>query len=148
LGSIIEALCFGWIDSKINKRDKESHYQLFSVRNPKSNWSAVNKKKIEALLKAGRMQPAGLQAVAKAKANGTWDALNEIEQGILPYDLEMALKETTPAFDYFTAFPKSVKRGILEWILNAKTVETRSRRIHETVQLAAQNKRANQYNPK
>jgi len=145
--AVEEALCFGWIDSKINKRDGESFYQFFARRNPRSNWSRVNKQKVEVLLAAGRIAPAGLAAIEAAKKSGTWTALDEVENLTLPPDLEAALRANAIAMQHFEAFPRSAKRGILEWILNAKKSETRRKRSEETATLAAQNIRANQYRP-
>ncbi len=139
------ALCFGWIDSTPNKRDEQSFYQFFSRRNPKSKWSRVNKEKIERLSAAGLMHPAGIAAVELARENGAWTALDEVENLTIPADLEAALDANPQAKSFFEAFPRSVKRGILEWISNAKQVETRRKRVEETVTLAAQNIRANQY---
>jgi uncharacterized protein YdeI (YjbR/CyaY-like superfamily) len=143
--AVDEALCFGWIDSKPNKRDEESYFQLFSRRNPNSNWSAVNKEKIQKLLSEGRMAEAGLQMIEIAKENGTWNALDEVEQLIIPTDLDEEFSLYEQAAQHFDAFPRSVKRGILEWIFNAKRSETRKKRIAETARLAEKNIRANQY---
>lgn len=143
--AVEEALCFGWIDSKPNKRDNESFYQFFSKRNPKSNWSAVNKKKVEKLINAGLMTEVGLEMIELAKKTGTWTALDNVENLTIPEDLIKALKKEKSAFENFEAFPRSVKRGILEWIQNAKKAETREKRINETASLASKNIRANQY---
>ncbi|WP_336790307.1 YdeI/OmpD-associated family protein [Paenibacillus sp. MMO-177] len=146
--AVDEALCFGWVDSKPNKRDDNSYYQFFAKRNPKSNWSKVNKGKIENLLQLGLMAPAGLAAIEAAKNNGTWDALNEVENMVIPDDLQHALEANTLAKSNFEKFPRSSKRMILEWILNAKRKETRQKRIEETVSLAEVNRRANHYRDK
>lgn len=146
--AVDEALCFGWIDSKPNKRDEVSYYQFFSKRNPKSKWSKVNKDKIERLVKEGRMHPAGTAMVALAKATGTWSALEEVDQLVIPPDLAEAFEKNPQAFSFWEGFSKSSRRGILEWILNAKRPETRNQRIEETVRLAGENKKANQYIPK
>jgi len=143
--AVDEALCFGWIDSKPNKRDDQSFYQFFSKRNPKSNWSRVNKEKIARLSKANKIALAGLEMIKVAKETGTWDALNDVENLIIPDDLQSALEATPKALDYFSAFPRSAKRGILEWIFNAKRAATREKRIKETAKLAGENIRANQY---
>ncbi len=143
--AVDEALCFGWIDSKPNKRDEESYYQFFAKRNPKSNWSRVNKEKVERLLKEQKMAPPGLEMIRIAKETGTWDALNDVEKLIVPPDLKQAFDTNSTALEYWEAFPPSTKRGILEWIFNAKRSETRAKRIAETVEKAAQNIRANQY---
>ena len=143
--AVDEALCFGWVDSKPNKRDDKSYYQFFSQRNPKSNWSRVNKEKVARLTAAGKMAAAGQAMVAEAKKRGTWDALNDVENLVIPDDLQIALEKVPKALEYFTAFPKSTRRSILEWILNAKKPETRAKRIEETARLAGENIRANQY---
>lgn len=143
--AVEEALCFGWIDSKPNKRDNESYYQFFARRNPKSKWSKVNKLKVHDLMAKGLMMPAGLAAIEIAKQSGTWNALDGVEQEEVPKDLQQALNKNKAALANFMAFPRSSKRIILEWILNAKKEETRTKRITETVQLAEKNIRANHY---
>ena len=143
--AVDEALCFGWIDSKPNKRDEESYYQYFSKRNPKSNWSKVNKQKIAYLLEKGLMRPAGLEMVKVAKENGTWTALDEVNDLIVPDDLQELFLANKTAFNNWTKFPASSRRGILEWIFNAKRPATRRKRIEETVSLAEKDIRANQY---
>lgn len=143
--AVDEALCFGWIDSKPNKRDAESYYQFFAKRNPKSNWSKINKDKVARLMKDGQMQPAGLEMIRIAKEKGTWTALDEVERITLPDDLKQCFAGNKTAFKNWENFPKSAKSGILQWILNAKRPETRQKRIDETVALAAKNIRANSY---
>lgn len=145
--AIDEALCFGWVDSKVNKRDEESYFQYFAKRNPKSNWSRVNKQKIERLMKEGRMAPAGLDMVEHAKKMGTWSALDDVENGVIPKDLEQAFENFPGSKEHFEAFPRSARRAILEWILNAKRQGTRKKRIEETARLAAENIRANEWRP-
>jgi uncharacterized protein YdeI (YjbR/CyaY-like superfamily) len=143
--AVDEALCFGWIDSKPNKRDNESYYQFFAKRNPKSSWSKINKKKVELLLAAGLISSAGLQAIEIAKKNGAWDALNEVDALIIPDDLKNAFNENRNALMHFEKFSNSSKRIILEWIRNAKQQGTRQKRIKETVELANKNIKANHY---
>lgn len=143
--AVDEALCFGWIDSKPNKRDKNSYYQFFAKRNPKSNWSKVNKEKIAKLIEKGLMHSAGLEMIEIAKENGTWTALDEVENLIIPDDLQELFSKNKTAFKNWRNFPPSSKRGILEWIFNAKKAETRQKRIEETVSLAEKDIRANHY---
>lgn len=143
--AVDEALCFGWVDSSINKRDDESFYQYFAKRNPKSNWSKVNKLKIEKLISEGLMAEAGLKMVELAQQNGTWTALDDVENLISPSDLQEALDQNPLAHEYFNLFPRSVKRGILEWLMNAKQLKTRTKRINEIVSKAERNERANQF---
>jgi uncharacterized protein YdeI (YjbR/CyaY-like superfamily) len=83
--------------------------------------------------------------VAAAKADGSWNLLDAVEALEIPEDLQQALADYANATQYFEAFPRSVKRGILEWILNAKKGETRAKRIAETAKLAEVNQRANQW---
>jgi uncharacterized protein YdeI (YjbR/CyaY-like superfamily) len=143
--AVDEALCFGWVDSKINKRDAESYYQFFSQRNPKCNWSKLNKTKVAYLLEQGLMTAAGQEMIDLAKRTGTWNALDAVEETTVPDDMQQLFDQNPIAFQYWEAFPRSVKRAILEWILNAKRPETRQKRITETVEQAAKNIRANQY---
>ncbi|MEL7119459.1 MAG: YdeI/OmpD-associated family protein [Bacteroidota bacterium] len=143
--AVDEALCYGWIDSSIRKRDEESYYQYFSKRKPKSNWSKVNKAKIKKLLAQGIMAEPGLEMVRIAKETGTWTALDDVENLVIPTDLQTTFEQYDQAFNNFDAFPRSVKRGILEWIFNAKRPETRAKRVNETATLAQDNIRANQY---
>lgn len=140
-----QALCFGWIDSKANRKDAESYYQFFTKRNPKSNWSKINKERIQRLTDDGLMTTRGLEMVALAKRTGTWDALNDVENLIIPDDLAAHFEQFPNALDNWQQFPRSIKRGILEWIFNAKRPSTRLKRIRETAHKAAMNVRANQY---
>jgi uncharacterized protein YdeI (YjbR/CyaY-like superfamily) len=146
--SVDEALCFGWIDSKGVKRDESSYYQFYSKRKPKSNWSGVNKAKVDVLLAQGKMEPAGMAMVELAKKIGTWNTLDAATNLEIPDDLLAALQSYETAAQNFEAFPKSTKRAILEWISAAKQSATRQKRVEETAKLAAQNIRANQYVPK
>ena len=143
--SVEEALCCGWIDSVQRKIDDESAKLYYAPRKLKSNWSALNKTRVESLTNDGLMQPAGLAKIEYAKQNGFWDALNEVSEAIVPDDLAAAFEENPPARTHWDNFSKSSRKGILEWILNAKTAETRGKRILETATLAAKNLKANQY---
>jgi uncharacterized protein YdeI (YjbR/CyaY-like superfamily) len=146
--AVDEALCFGWIDSVANKKDEVSFYQYFTKRKPKSKWSKINKDKVAQFMKEGKMAPAGLAMVELAKATGTWDALNEVEALTIPDDMLSRFKINKVAFENWKMFSRSVQRGILEWISNAKKEETRLKRIEETISLAEKNIKANQYQKK
>ena len=143
--AVDEALCFGWIDSKPNKRDDNSYYQFFCRRNPKSYWSKVNKQKVAKLIEQGLMTRAGIEMIELAKQNGTWTALDDVEKSNIPADLQERFAKNKTALENWDKFPRSSKRGILEWIMNAKKPETRQKRIEETVTLAEKNIKANQY---
>lgn len=143
--AVEEALCFGWIDSKANKRDDESSYLYFTQRKPKSNWSKANRERVEKLTRLGLMKSSGQKLIDLAKQTGTWEALVDVQNSVIPDDLQKLFDKSKTAFKNFQAFPPSTKRGILEWILNAKRPETRQKRLKETVELAKKNIRANQY---
>ena len=137
-----EALCFGWIDSLPRKLDEHRSMLYLSPRKPKSVWSAINKQHVERLIAAKRMAPAGLRAIATAKANGSWNALDAVETLKMPPDLGRALAADKTALAYFEAFPPSSRKAILQWIGSAKTPATRDKRVRATVALAAKNMRA------
>lgn len=143
--AVEEALCFGWIDSRPNKRDDKSYYLFFAKRKPKSRWSKINRQRVSKLARLGKITAAGLAMVNLAKKTGTWSALDHIDNMVIPSDLMSALTANKKAHQHFDAFPPSSKKIILEWISNAKRAETRTRRIDEAVKLAARNVRANHY---
>ncbi len=140
-----EALAFGWVDSQPKTIDDQLSARLLTPRKPGSNWSRLNKERVERLTAAGLMQPAGLAAVAAAQANGRWTALDETETLAEPSDLAAALDADPAARRQWDAFPRSARRAILEWIGNARTDATRQARIARTVSDAAQGIRANQW---
>ena len=146
--AVEEAICFGWIDSLPRKLDNERTMLYFAPRKPGSGWSRPNKERVERMTKAGKMTPAGQAKIDAARADGSWSALDDIENLVLPDDLAEAFARYPGAADHWEAFPRSAKRGILEWIANAKRDETRQKRVDETARLAQQNERANQWRPK
>ena len=143
--AVEEALCFGWVDSRPNAIDDQSYMQLFSPRKAKSPWSKINKERVERLIAQGLMTEAGLKKIEAAKADGSWNRYDEVDDLVMPDDLVQALTANETANTYFQAFSPSSKKVILWWIASAKRPETRSKRIEETVQLAAQNIKANHY---
>lgn len=143
--AVEEAICFGWIDSIAHKRDSESKYQFFAVRKPKSNWSKANRERAQKMIEKKLMKPAGMAMIDRAKKTGTWTALVNVQNGVIPADLQTLFGKNKTALKNFTAFPPSSKRIILEWIRNAKKPETRKQRIETTVQMAAKNLKANHY---
>ncbi|RCJ23344.1 hypothetical protein A6S26_01980 [Nostoc sp. ATCC 43529] len=138
--AVKEALCFGWIDSKVKSLDAERYMQIFTPRKPKSVWSKLNKQYIEELIEEGLIAKAGLEKIAIAKQNGSWNSLDAIEALTIPSDLNQALQANKTAKDYFEAFSNSSKKNILFWIESAKRPETRLKRIEQTVNSAVQNK--------
>jgi uncharacterized protein YdeI (YjbR/CyaY-like superfamily) len=143
-----EALCFGWVDSLPGKLDATRSMLLLSSRRSKSAWSQVNKLRAERMIAARLMTKSGLQRIEEAKRDGLWDKLNSVEALVVPPDLKAAFAQHPYAARHWEAFPRSLKRGILEWIEQAKQPETRARRIDETGTLAGRNERANQWRSK
>ncbi|HMX36037.1 MAG TPA: YdeI/OmpD-associated family protein [Ferruginibacter sp.] len=143
-----EALCFGWIDSVPRKRDAESSFLYISVRKAKSGWSALNKTRIEKLLRENKMAAAGLQKIEAAKKDGSWSALDKIEALEMPAALQKALTRNKKALAHFNGFPSSVRKQLFLWVESAKTPVTKEKRITGIVTLAEKNIRANQWKPK
>ncbi|HOY15300.1 MAG TPA: YdeI/OmpD-associated family protein [Saprospiraceae bacterium] len=143
--AVDEALCFGWIDSKAKSIDEVKFMQFFSRRKEQSVWSKVNKEKIESLINAGLMAPTGFAIIEKAKANGSWTILDDVEALIIPEDLEVAFQLKPNAKVYFLGLSRSDKRNILQWLVLAKRTETRQKRIQEIVDLAEQGQKPKQF---
>jgi uncharacterized protein YdeI (YjbR/CyaY-like superfamily) len=132
-----ELLCWGWINSTPRALDDDRSMILIAPRNPTSAWSAVNKALVEKARASGAMTPAGEAKIAIAVANGMWDFLNDVDALIDPPDLTKALAATGTAA-FWSAQPRSIRRGTLEWIKTAKTAETRAKRIRDVTDSAAQ----------
>lgn len=143
--AVEEALCFGWIDSKPRKLDDARSMLYLAPRKPGSGWSAVNKARIERMQAAGLLTPAGEAKIDAAVRDGSWTLLDAVDALEVPPDLETALAQETGAREQWDAFPRSARRGILEWITQAKTAATREKRVRETATLAARGERANQW---
>lgn len=131
-----EALCFGWIDSTRKTIDHHSFVQLFSKRKKHSTWSAVNKEKVQKLIEEGRMTKAGYECIEMAKQNGSWSLLDEVEQLVIPDDLNEAFYDYDGSKAYFLSLSRSVRKMLLQWIVLAKRPETRARRIGEIARQA------------
>ena len=130
------ALCFGWIDSKKIKIDDEISHQFFSKRKPKSTWSKINKNKVDILIEKGLMTNAGFESIAIAKQNSSWTILDEVEELIIPADLEAEFLVKPIAKVHFMSLSKSRKKMILQWLVLAKTATTRQKRIVEIIEQA------------
>ncbi|MEM1013666.1 MAG: YdeI/OmpD-associated family protein [Planctomycetota bacterium] len=143
-----EAICFGWVDSLPRKLDETRSRLLVTPRKPGSGWSKPNKDRVAKLEAAELMTPAGRAVIDAAKADGSWTKLDAVERLDVPGDLAAALDDHDGARREWDDFPRSVKRGILEWILQAKKAETRAKRVAETASKAAIGERANQWRSK
>ena len=140
-----EAIAFGWIDSLPRKLDDTRWMLYVAPRKPGSNWSRLSKARAERMRAAGRLAPSGEAAIDRARNDGSWEALDDVERLIVPDDLAAALADRPPARARWDGFPPSTRRGILEWISNAKRAATRAKRLDETARLAQVGKRANQW---
>ncbi|MFN8487534.1 MAG: YdeI/OmpD-associated family protein [Caldilineaceae bacterium] len=130
------ALCYGWIDGQKRSHDETSFLQKFTPRSPKSIWSKINRKKAEALIQNGQMQPAGLAAIERAKQNGQWDAAYDSHSNAtVPDDFQAALEQNAEAKAFFATLNSNNRYAILFRIQTAKKAETRAKRIEQFVQM-------------
>ncbi len=141
---MVEALRYGWIDSTQRKLDAERNMQWFAPRRPNSSWARSNKLRIERLEREGRLEEAGREAVEAARANGSWELLDSVEDLVVPDDLAAALDARPGAREHWERFTPSQRRMLLWWIVSAKRTATRERRVTETADKAALGLRANE----
>lgn len=140
-----QCLCFGWVDSLPRAKDALRTMLYISPRKPGGNWSRVNKDKVARLRAAGLMTDAGEVVIARAMQDGTWTALDDVENLIIPSDLQTAFHASPRAETAWHGFPRSVKRGALEILLNAKRPETRAAKIATIVTDSAAGRRPFQW---
>jgi uncharacterized protein YdeI (YjbR/CyaY-like superfamily) len=132
------ALCFGWIDGQKARLDDDYWLQRFTPRRPGSRWSKINTEKAAELIEAGRMRPAGLREVERARADGRWDAAYAGQRTMsVPPDLERALAGNDAARAFFAALSGVNRYAILYRIADAKRPATRARRIEKYVAMLA-----------
>jgi uncharacterized protein YdeI (YjbR/CyaY-like superfamily) len=130
------ALSYGWIDAQKKSYDQETWLQRFSPRRPRSIWSKINRKKAQALIEDGRMKPAGMRAVERARENGEWVTAYDGQRGIeVPPDLQKELKAHPAAKTFFQGLNSVNRYAILHRIQMAKKPETRARRIRQFVEM-------------
>ncbi|MCK8522931.1 YdeI/OmpD-associated family protein [Aquimarina sp. D1M17] len=136
------ALCYGWIDSTVKRLDEERRRQYFCPRKPKSVWSKVNKNHIKELIKNKLMHQSGLHSIKIAKQNGSWIALDDVENGIIPEDLQIAFDQNIKAFNNYQKFARGYRKSYLYWLQQAKRKETRDKRINEIIRLCEANQKS------
>jgi uncharacterized protein YdeI (YjbR/CyaY-like superfamily) len=133
-----EALCYGWIDGQVRRRDESTYRQRFTHRRPRSSWSRRNVGIVDRLLTEGRMHPAGIAEVDRAKADGRWDAAYAGSASIeIPPDLAAALSAEPRARAMFEILNAQNRYAVLHRVDTAKRRETRSRRIEQFVAMLA-----------
>jgi uncharacterized protein YdeI (YjbR/CyaY-like superfamily) len=141
-GAVEEALCYGWIDSIVRRIDDQMHMQKYTPRKDRSNWSNKNKLRVEKLIKDGSMTEYGLRKIETAKLNGSWNILDSVDIRIeTPEDLRNALELNHEAKNKYKKLAPSRKKQFLYWIVSARRIETRTKRINNTIQLILENKR-------
>ena len=141
--AVADALAWGWIDSRPGRVDSTRYKVLMSPRKPGSVWSAINKARVERLVAEGRMRPPGRTKIEAARTDGSWGALDLVEAGIAPADLDAALTAEPGAAAGFAALPPRVRKNALQWIAAARLPATRAHRIAETARLAARGEAPN-----
>ena len=139
--TVEEALCFGWVDSTAGRVDDERGKLYFSPRKARSAWAASNKARVERLIANGRMMPAGLAAIERAKANGSWDLLTSVERLEVPADLAAALGAAPGAAANWAAWPPGIRKQALASIARALRPATRAQRVEKIVDHATRNVR-------
>jgi uncharacterized protein YdeI (YjbR/CyaY-like superfamily) len=128
------ALCYGWIDGQKKGYDDSSWLQKFTPRQPKSLWSKINREKVAALIESGRMKPAGLEAIEKAKQDGRWDAAYDSPgNATVPEDFQAEIDRNPKAKAFYESLEKRNTYAILWRIQTAKKAETRAKRIREFI---------------
>lgn len=139
--SVDEALCFGWIDGIRRSIDGESYCNRFTPRKPNSNWSAINIKKVEELIKLGKMTPAGLAAFEKRKEDCSAVYSYENPPGVFPPELEQVFKANKAAWEFFGRQAPSYRKATVNWILSGKQEQTRLSRLEKLIAACADGKK-------
>jgi len=135
--AVDQALCFGWIDGRVNRIDDESHMQRFTPRRPGSNWSKINVEKVAKLTEAGLMRPAGLAAFEKRTDSKTGVYSFERQDAELPPEFEERLRANRAAAEYFDSRPPWYRRTAVHLVMSAKREDTRERRLERLIEDSA-----------
>ncbi|OUR93347.1 hypothetical protein A9Q87_05205 [Flavobacteriales bacterium 34_180_T64] len=133
------ALCFGWIDSTVKGLGDGKRRQYFTPRNTKSVWSALNKRYIIELTKNNLMHKSGIERVEIAKLNGSWIALDDVENEVIPKELKAAFSANKIAYKNYQKFSPSYRKGYLYWLNQAKRENTRKDRIEKIIEYCENN---------
>ncbi len=134
--AVDQALCFGWIDGKVNSVDEDRYTQRFTPRKPGSNWSKINVEKVATLKEAGLMRPAGVTAFERRSADKTGVYSFERETELAP-DYEERLRANEAAAEYFDSRPPWYRRTAIHLVMSAKREETRERRLEQLIEDSA-----------
>lgn len=140
--AIVEALRFGWVDSTLRSVDEERTRLWFGPRRATSGWARTNKARIARLEAGGRLEAAGRAAVEVAKANGSWELYDDVENLVVPDDLAAAFDAHPGSRAQWDGFAPSARKQMLAWVVTAKRAATRERRVAEVASKAAAGVRA------
>ncbi len=145
LESVDEALCVGWIDGIRKSVDASSYVIRFTPRTPRSTWSAVNIRRVRALMEEGRMHPAGLRAFEARRKNrsGIYSYEQRPDDLVEPY--RSALRKHKAAWSFFRSQPPYYRRAMTWWIVSAKREETREKRLAALAEHSAGGRRIPQF---
>ena len=135
-----EALCFGWIDSLIQKIDEQKYARKFTPRTNSKKWSDTNKKKVVRLIQAGRMTQAGLEKFPFNPEEIDKTEGIKKEEFIIPEDIEVKIRQNSPAWKIFEKLPPSQRKNYIRWVLSAKKQETIDKRLAEVISVLEANK--------
>lgn len=133
--AVREALCFGWIDSTVKSLGGGKRQQYFCPRRNGSVWSKLNKQHLDELIREGKMHPEGLAVVEAAKKDGSWSALDDVEDGIVPEDLQVEFDSNPDALEFYKGIAWTHQKSFLYWLFQAKRDATRKKRIDEIIRL-------------
>jgi uncharacterized protein YdeI (YjbR/CyaY-like superfamily) len=141
--AVNEALCFGWIDSLVQYIDPERYARKFTPRNVRSAWSELNKRRVKALIRGGKMTSVGLAKIPDSVLRGKVDSgsLRQKKVPALPRSIKQVLMSHPKAWKNFTSFAPSYRRLYVKWITAAQKEETRRRRTQEAIALLSQGKK-------
>ena len=136
------ALCYGWIDGQALKDTETTYLQKFTPRAKRSMWSKINREKTRTLIESGRMQPAGLAEIERAKLSGRWEsAYDSWASMTVPDDLQAALDRNAVAKAFFETLSSRNRYAILFRLHSARKAETRERRLSQFVEMLTRNEK-------
>ena len=136
------ALCFGWIDGRREALDDTHFLQRFTPRRPRGRWSRINRDKVERMTAEGRMRPAGVAEVERARADGRWDAAHEGQRASkVPEDLQRELEARPRAKQFFDGLDSQSRYAFVYRLGDAKRPETRARRLEKFVAMLERGER-------
>ena len=131
-----ELLCFGWIDGIRRKLDEKRTMQLITKRKVQ-HWSKTYKERVSKLIDQKKMHDSGLKSISISKSNGLWSFMDDVDDLIVPEDLQNELSKKKEALEFFNSINPSSKRFALRWVKIAKTENTRKNRIQKLVELSS-----------